>query len=296
MAEVSAQAVAQLRDKTGVGMMDCKKALSACAGDVRAAIKHLREKGLAKAAQKAGREASQGTVAAWTSSEGAALVEVNCETDFVARNEQFQAFAQRLSACVGQANVPATVVHQGDAVSAAAFGGGGDVRQQVHDLITRIGENIVVRRLAKLNGGNAYGSYLHHGGTVGAVVQLTLSDAGKAADPVVRQVAKDLCMHIAACEPRAVSRENLDAATVNSEREVLRKRVLDEGKPEQIVDRIVTGKLNKFFSQNCLLEQPFVKDNTVTVSQYIQQQAKQSGCDMTVDHFVCFRVGGDFAS
>lgn len=296
MAAISAQAVAQLRDKTGVGMMDCKKALSACAGDVQAAIKHLREKGLAKAAQKAGREASQGTVAAWVSSTGAALVEVNCETDFVARNEQFQTFAQRLSACVGRADVPAAVVHQGAAVDAAALDGGGDVAQQVRDLITRIGENVVVRRLAKLNGGNAYGCYLHHGGTVGAIVQLTLSDAAKAADPSVQQVAKDLCMHIAACEPKAVSRENLDPATVSSEREILRKQVLDEGKPEQIVDRIVTGKLDKFFSQNCLLEQPFVKDNTVTVHQYVQQQAKQAECTVTVDHFVCFRVGGDFAS
>ncbi len=296
MGQISAQTVGELRDKTGVGMMDCKKALSACAGDTQAAIKYLREKGLAKAAQKADRKASQGIVAAWTGADGAALVEVNCETDFVARNEQFQTFTQQLSICVGRTKVPTVTVHQGDVVNTAKFDAENDVQQQVRDLITRVGENVVVKRLAKLSGGNAYGSYLHHGGTVGAIVQLTLSTPDKAADPIVQQVTKDLCMHIAACEPKAVSRENLDSATVNSERDILRKQVLDEGKPEQIVDRIVTGKLNKFFSQNCLLEQPFVKNGDVSVQQYIKQQAKQLECDIMVNHFVCFRVGGDFAS
>ena len=292
MTQISAIAVRELRDQTGAGMMDCKKALVACEGDVAAAKKQLREKGLAKATQKSGRVAAEGVVAAITDSHAAVLVEVNCETDFVARNEQLQAFAKQLCQWLAkQATGEASAPQSAQQLLQEKFDDTNTVEQAVHALVSRIGENVIFRRFAKLSGGNAYGSYVHHGGDVGVIVQLTLGDASKAGDPCLHQLTKDLCMHIAACAPHSVSRTDLAPEIIQTEQEVLTKQLQNEGKKPELIDNIVRGKMNKFFAQACLLQQQFVKDSDLNVQQVVDKAAKQLGCTVTVDRFAHLKMG-----
>ncbi|MEM7403422.1 MAG: translation elongation factor Ts [Myxococcota bacterium] len=294
MTQISAGAVRDLRDQTGAGMMDCKKALVACQGDVAAAKKHLREKGLAKATQKSSRVAAEGVVAATVGPQAAVVVEVNCETDFVARNEQLQTFANQLCQWLAQHNTAESASAQSaQQLLQEKFDDNNTVEQAVHAVVSRIGENVVFRRFAKLSGGNGYGSYVHHGGDVGVIVQLTLGDASKATDPCLHQLTKDLCMHIAACSPHSVSRDDLAPEIVQTEQEVLTKQLQNQGKKPELIEKVVQGKMNKFFAQACLLQQQFVKNSDLSVQQVVDAAAKQLGCTVTIDRFVHLKMGAD---
>lgn len=259
--QVTAEMVRDLREKTGAGMMDCKKALTE-AGDMEAAITYLREKGLAAAAKKSGRVASEGLVAVVVEGHKAAIVEVNCETDFVAKNADFQALVY---------NLAERSLKVSDLIA--------DTAALINDKIATIGEKIAIRRNVVLEGGDLYGAYLHAGGSIGVVVEL------KGASGAQQGLAKDLAMHVAAAAPQFLSRSEVDAKTMDAERSILRNQVLEQGKPENMVDRIVDGKMEKYFSEVCLLEQKFVKDPDTVISKLLKD------ANVTLTRFVRYKVG-----
>ena len=253
MATVTAAMVKELRERTGAGMMDCKKALAETNGDMSKAADYLREKGIAKAAKKSGRIAAEGAVAAYVSADGkvASMVEVNCETDFTANNESFRALVKEVTEQVAKVN-PADL----DALNASKIGA-----KTVSDLVTEatatIGEKISVRRFIRYETAGKLTSYIHMGGKIGVLVEL---DGGTA------ELGKDVALQIAAMNPLAVDRDRVDAAELEHEKEILRKQALEEGKPEKIVERMVEGRIKKFYKEVCLVEQEFVKDNEKTVN------------------------------
>ncbi len=295
MAQITAEMVRDLREKTGAGMMDCKKALTEYA-DIDAAIKYLREKGLASAAKKAGRIASEGLVAIFTKDNAAGIVEVNCETDFVARNPEFQKLASDLAQQVvvaGKSTLKAGEITLGEVLLKQPFFNDSSktVEALINEKVATIDEKIVVRRLMLLLGGNVYGSYLHSGGSIGAAVELTVDNAQKAESDTLKTLAKDLAMHVAAAAPLAMSRADVDAQTIAAEREILLKQVLEQKKPEAILNRIVDGRIEKYFSEVCLLEQKFVKDPDTTIAQLIEKASKEAGAAITLNQFIRFKVG-----
>jgi elongation factor Ts len=260
---ISAAQVKELRDRTGAGMMDCKKALQETDGDMEAAIDVLRSRGAAKAAKREGKEATEGVVASYVdeSTGVGALVEVNCETDFVARNDEFQALAVDLAEHVAK-HEDADGEGSGEDLSGHGFQGG---EQTIEELVTqksaKTGEKVVFRNYARFAADGVLGDYVHMGGKIGVLVELE-----PGASP---ELAKDVAMHIAASRPLAVTSDELPADIVERERQVYMKQVQEEGKPEHIQDRIVEGKLGKFFKENALLEQPFVKDPDTTIGQLV---------------------------
>ncbi|HZG15111.1 MAG TPA: translation elongation factor Ts [Candidatus Bathyarchaeia archaeon] len=271
---ISAQSVKELRERTGAGMMDCKKALEETNGDMEKAIDLLRERGIAKAAKKAGRIAAEGLTAIATAGNKAAIVEVNCETDFVAKNPEFQTLVKDIAEHVVGQN-PATV----EAALEQPFKGAGETLAHViNEKISTIGENISLRRFSVVEvSDGVIGGYLHMGGKIGVVVALEGSkDEG---------LAKDLGMHVAASNPRFIDRSEVSADEIEREREVLKNQALSEGKPEAIVEKMVEGRLSKYFEEYCLVEQPFVKDPDKKVSALL----KDAGA--TVKTFVRFQVG-----
>ncbi len=258
---ITAEMVRDLREKTGAGMMDCKKALTET-GNMEAAITYLREKGLSAAAKKSGRVASEGLVGVVLEGAKAAIIEVNCETDFVAKNADFQALVYNLAQRALQVK---------DLVA--------DSQGLINDKIATIGEKIAIRRYVVLQGGDLYGAYLHSGGVIGAVVEL------KGASSAQQNLAKDLAMHVAAAAPQFLSRSDVDAETLKAERSIFRTQVLEQGKPENMVDRIVDGKMEKYFSEVCLLEQKFVKDPDMAISKLLKD------ANVTLTRFVRYKVG-----
>jgi elongation factor Ts len=268
VAEISAAQVKALREKTGAGMMDCKKALVEAGGDVSRAQDLLRERGLVKARTKSGRATSEGRVAVAVADDGrsAVLVEVNCETDFVAKTDQFQALGQRLAE-LALAQKPADV----DALLGLPVDSG-TAKDQVMETIAGLGENIQVRRLAHMDVPEKgfVGHYVHAGGKIAAVVGVEAEDP---AASEVRTFAKSLCMHVTALQPLAVSSGDLPADEVEKERAVLRKQAEAEGKPPQVIDKMVEGRLRKYFSEVVLLEQGLVTDPDRTV----ENAAKEVG-------------------
>ena len=249
---ISASTVKELRERTGAGMMDCKKALTATDGDMQKAIDWLREKGIAKAAKKSGRVAAEGAVAAYVSADRkiGVLLEVNCETDFTANNENFRALEKKILEQIAAEN-PADL----DALNAGVIDG-----KKVSDLVTEatatIGEKISVRRFVRYQTEGKLTSYIHMGGKIGVLVDMTGGSD---------ELGKDVAMQIAAANPSAVDRAGVDASELEHEKEVLRKQALEEGKPEKIVEKMVMGRINKFYKEVCLVEQIFVKDNEKTV-------------------------------
>ncbi len=252
MATVTAAMVKELRERTGAGMMDCKKALAETQGDMSKAADYLREKGIAKAAKKSGRIAAEGAVAAYVSADGkiAAMAEINCETDFTANNENFRALVKEITEQVAKVN-PADI----DALNESKIGS-----KKVVDLVTEatatIGEKISVRRFIRYETKGKLISYIHMGGKIGVLVEL---DGG------TNELGKDVALQIAAMNPLAIDRDRVDAAELEHEKEILRKQALEEGKPEKIVERMVEGRIKKFYKEVCLVEQEFVKDNEKTV-------------------------------
>jgi elongation factor Ts len=284
--------VKELREQTGAGMMDVKSALTEAQGNMEEATKILRKKGLAAAGKKAGRVTAEGVIEALVTGNTGVLVEVNCETDFVGRTENFRAFASQLAGVVA-ASKAATV----DELLEDKWPAGGTVGEKVTEMIASIKENITVRRFARYEApaGASIGTYIHGGGKIGVMVEIAGDKAGS--------VARDIAMHIAAAEPRFLSRGDVTQKDLDTEREIAREQALKSGKPENIVEKMVTGKMEKFYGEACLLEQPYIRDDKSTVTQYLQKQGKEAGCTYVVTRFTRYKLGegiekrsDDFAS
>lgn len=290
MANISAALVKELRDKTGAGMMDCKAALVENNGDVEAAVDWLRTKGLAKAAKKAGRVAAEGLVGIAVSATSAAVVEVNSETDFVARNEQFQALVD------GIAKVAVDADDTVEAVSGAAYPSGGTVASAIAEAVATIGENMTLRRVAKLSvEKGAVGAYVHNAvsadrsnlGRIGVIVALESEGNVEELAALGRQVA----MHVAAANPVALDADSVPADTVERERGVLLEKARASGKPENVVEKIVESGLKSYFKEVCLVDQPFVHDGSKTVSQAIKESEGRVGAPIRLKGFVRYALG-----
>lgn len=286
MAAITAAAVKELRDRTGAGMMECKKALTEADGDVDRAVAVLRERGLAKADKRSGRETSEGVVAMALAGDSGALIELGCETDFVARTDEYQALASRIA----QAAASDAAATTPDALAEVSLDGE-PVSQHLTQAISKLGENIVIKRVNRLavDSGGQVGGYVHAGGKLGVIVALRTQADGAG----VEAVAKDLAMHIAAADPSPVSidRSGVAPDAVAAERDVLEKQAIASGKPEKVVEKIVEGRLNKFFSEICLLEQSFVKDPDHSVGDVLKSSAKELGSPIEVAEYVRYRLG-----
>ena len=287
MAEITAALVKELRGNTGAGMMDCKKALTETAGDVEAAIDWLRKNGLAAAAKKAGRVAAEGLVGLVAEGARGALVEVNSETDFVARNVDFQGFVSQVATLALDAG--------GDleALGGAAYPGGGTVGEALTGMIGKIGENMSLRRTATLQvSQGVVAAYVHNQtapglGKIGVLVALeSAGDADKLA-----AFGRQLAMHVAAAAPQAVSAEDLDATALERERNVLAEQARASGKPEEIIEKMVQGRLRKYYEEVCLLDQTFVIDTEFKVRQAVEAAGKDAGAPVTVIGFHRFQLG-----
>jgi elongation factor Ts len=288
MAEITAALVKELRDKTGAGMMDCKRALSETGGDIEAAVDWLRKKGLAAAAKKAGRVAAEGLIGVATADKTGAVVEVNSETDFVARNELFQKFVR----AVAQSAVAAE--RDVEALKSASFAGNGKtVEGELTDLIGRIGENMVLRRVARLAVPQGHiASYVHTSispglGKIGVLVALESA----ASEAVLAPLGRHLAMHIAAANPQYLDVSSVPAGALERERAVLRDQAGSTGKSADIVEKMVEGRLRKFYEDSVLLDQVFVIDGESRVGKIIEAAAKSAGAPIRVTGFVRFALG-----
>lgn len=283
---ITAKMVKELREKTGAGMMDCKKALTKCDGDIEKAVEELREKGLAAAAKKSGRVAAEGLISTYISDDKktASILELNCETDFVAVNDLFVALSNGLAKQVAASNVETV-----EALAEEKFENEDlTVKEKVTELIAKLGENMNLRRFKKLNVDNGViESYIHGGGKIGVLVKLQCE---KDSEELV-QIAKDVAMQVAATNPIALNRDGVDNETLEKEKEIYRVQALNEGKPEKIVDRMVEGRINKYYKENCLVEQVWVKNGDYTITKYLQEKSKEIGAEITVADFVRFEKG-----
>ncbi len=286
---ITASLVKELREQTGAGMMECKNALKETEGDIPAAIKYLRERGDLKAAKKADRAAKEGVVAAQISEDGKSgiLVEVNCETDFVARNENFQAFVDEVASTVAASDAQ-------DLEAALALPKGDQTLEgYIKTKVLELGENLQFRRFERLNvsGEGAVASYIHLGGKVGVLIAVNAEKAESASNDAFRDLVKDLTLHIAASAPAGLGREDIPADLVDAEKDIFRKQMEGQNKPADILEKIISGKLGKFYSEHCLLEQGFVKDPDTTIQGLLEAQGKEVGDTLAIDRFVRFQLG-----
>jgi len=287
MAEITAAAVKELRERTGAGMMDCKKALAETHGELEPAVDWLRAKGLAAAASKAGRTAAEGLVGVAVEGTRGAVVEINSETDFVAKNEQFQAFVREV------ARLALASAGDVEALGAAPFPGGGTVAEALTDSIAKIGENQSLRRAAVVEvSEGAVVSYVHNAaapglGKIGVLVALeSAAPAG-----VLQALGKQLAMHIAAANPLALDADSLSPALIERERGIAMEKARESGKPANIVEKMVEGSIAKFRKDHALLSQLFVIDNKTPVADVVAAAAKESGTDIALASFVRFQIG-----
>jgi elongation factor Ts len=284
VAKISASMVSELRAKTGAGMMDCKKALSEVDGDIDQAVDILRKKGLSAAAKKAGRAAAEGLIVSAGAGTCGVLVEVNAETDFVAKNDVFVSFAQGVADTVLK-DAPADM----EALLACPFPGTGRTvaEEQTHQIAT-IGENINVRRFSRFEvpAGQVV-SYVH-GVKIGVLVELATD---KGSDDKVAALGRNLAMHVAAANPQYLNRDAVPAEVVEKEKEIMRVKAKDSGKPDNIIEKIILGQINKFFGEICLLEQAYVIDPDLTVGKVVEALAKELGSDVTLSRYERFQLG-----
>lgn len=285
MANITASMVKELREMTGAGMMECKKALTEADGDMDGAVDVLRTRGLAAVAKKAGRATNEGTVMALVSEDGkaGALVELNCETDFVGMNEKFKAYAEKI-ARAAIANKPADI----DALKASEIDGE-TVDAVVADCIHVMGENTQLTRFVVAEG-DAVCSYIHMGGKIGVLVRFEAEGVDTAATEFA-QCGRDVAMQVAAVDPIATSREDVDPAVVEHEKGIYKAQAAESGKPEAIQEKMAAGRLEKFYKEQCLVEQSFVKNPDVTVREYVDSVAKQLGGSIKVAGFERFALG-----
>ena len=284
----SAQDVKDLREKTGVGMMDCKKALTESDGDIEKAVEWLREKGLAAAEKKAGRIAAEGMAYATVIDGIGVVVEVNSESDFVAKNEKFTEYVENVAAVVAKEN-PADL----DALMACKYPGGGTVEEAQHEKVLVIGENIKVRRFARYATGLSV-PYVHMGGRIGVIVNMEVS-AGLEAKPEVIELGKDVAMQIAAMNPNYLDKSDVDPSVLEKEKEILIIQAKEDpknaNKPENILEKMVTGRLGKYYEENCLLQQQYVKGDKESVEKHVAEVAKAAGGTIKVVGFTRFEKG-----
>ena len=292
---VTAKDVQLLRQRTGAGMMDCKKALEETGGDVEKAVEYLRKKGIAKAEKRADRAASEGAIIALVSDDArtAALVEVNSETDFVARNEEFQALAKAVaSQLFGDASFDGvvTVAQEGELMKQPWHKDAGKtVADVVKEASGKTGENVVIRRYARFKTDGIIGSYVHHNGRVAVLVDVV----GGAGDSV-KALARSVAEHIAAGVPKVplgVNREEIKSDIIDRERRIYEEQARTAGKPEAMIGKIVDGQVNKFYAENTLLDQPWVRDDSKTIRQLVAEAGKESGSTLTVRRFARFQMG-----
>jgi elongation factor Ts len=286
---ISANLVKELREKTNAGMMDCKKVLTETNGDFDAAVKLLRERGIAKAGAKADRAANEGIITARVSdaANSGILLEVNCETDFVSKNASFQEFVARI------ADTLAASAAGDHAAAQEVTLDGHRMEDAVKAKVVEVGENLQFRKYVRYDAaaGGVVASYIHPPGKVGVLIEVGTTKAETAGQPTFRELVKDLTLHIAACAPKGLSRDDIPADVVDAEREIYRARLADSGKPANIIENILKGQVNKFFSESCFLEQPFVKDDKSTITQLLEQKGKELGDTLTVTRFVRFGLG-----
>lgn len=282
---VTAQLVKELREMTGAGMMDCKKALVETDGDIDKAVEVLREKGLAKAAKKAGRIAAEGLVQITFSDDHktAAAIEVNSETDFVAKNPEFIEFVDTLAKKVIEKENPCM-----DCFMEMPYGDEGTVKDALTNKISKIGENMNIRRFEKMNTeGVVYTGYIHAGGKIGVLVGIET----EATAAEIETVGKDVAMQVASMNPKFVNETQVDQAWLDSETEIARQLLLNEGKKPELLDRIIPGKIKAILKEVCLVDQKFVKNGDITVEQYVDEEAKKIGKSMKVVEMVRYEVG-----
>ena len=287
---ISAQDVKKLREQTGCGMMECKTALTDANGDFEQAVVLLREKGLAKAEKKAGRIAAEGTVVTYTdeAKKVSVMIEVNAETDFAAKNEKFLDFAKTCAKTVAEQDIKDV-----DALmNATPAGADRTVDGMLKDLILVISENMKVRRFVKYEGPVV--SYIHGGGRIGVMVKFDVTDE-VAADAEFKEAAKDVAMQIAALNVPFLSEDTVPADRIAKEKEIITVQIKNDpksaNKPDAIIEKMATGRLNKFFKENCLLDQEFVKDSSMSVAKYLDSVAKKIGGDIKIVDFVRFEKG-----
>lgn len=288
MAEISASQVKELREKTGAGMLDCKKALGESGGNIEAAVDWLRKKGLSAAAKKSGRVAAEGLIAVATEGTKAAVIELNAETDFVARNDQFQALAENIAKVA-----LAKGTNDAEAIKGAAYPSGGSVQDAITGAIATIGENMNLRRVATLSVGNGFiATYIHTAireglGKIGVLVAVETSST----DAKVKDLGKQIAMHVAAAKPEALTREGVDASLLEREKNVLKEQAIASGKPAEIAEKMVEGRIRKFYEEVVLLEQLFVMDGKTKVSDVVAGVAKEVGAPIAITGYTLFVLG-----
>lgn len=282
--------IKELRQATGAGILDTKKALEANDGDFEKAVEFLREKGLAKAAKKASRAANEGAVIALVDGKNAAMVAVNCETDFVARTDNFQAFANGLA---NQVLADASLTSVETMLKAAsASEAGKTVADDIQSAISELGENVVLNNVARyeLNGAGVIEGYVHLGGKIGVLVELTAGDAS-AEGETLSELAHDIALQVAATNPEYASIADIPADIVAKEKEILLAQLADDKKPDNIKEKIVTGRINKFYKEVCLTEQPFVKDDSQSINAVVAAVGKQLGTTIKINRYTRFELG-----
>ena len=290
---ITASMVKELREMTGAGMMDCKKALTETSGDMEKAVEYLREKGLAAAEKKAGRIAAEGIVDASISEDGkvASIVEVNSETDFVAKNDKFKEYVAAVAAQAAKTNaadIDAFLEEKWDLDPSKT------VKEELSSMISIIGENMNIRRFQKVVAENGFvETYIHGGGRIAVLVEVESTEY----NDTVREAAKNVAMQIAAIHPKYVSREEISQEYIEHEREILKAQAMNEntGKPENIIDKMIVGRLNKELKEICLVDQAYVKDGDLTVQQYIDNVSKEVGSKVTIKSFVRYETGEGLA-
>ena len=286
---ITASAVQELRKITNAGMMACKKALTETEGDMDAAVKLLREKGIVKSAGRADRETSEGLIAAHVDSSASCglLAEVNCETDFVAKNEAFGAFVADITKTIAESDVT-------DAEAAAALSYcDGTIQEALGAKFSELGEVIKIKRISRFvaEGNGAVSSYIHMGGKVGVLLELSAEKAETKDNETFKELCRDICLHIAALNPAGLSRDDIDASTIEEENEINRKQLEAEGKPAEIIEKILIGKINKYFSESCLIDQAFVKDDKLSIKDLLAAKGKELGDTVSIVRYVRFNVG-----
>ena len=282
---VTAQLVKELRERTGAGMMACKKALTESNGDMEKAIEILREKGLAAAAKKAGRVAAEGIVKTYVSEDKktGAILELNCETDFVAANEDFMNFADKIAEMVAKTSATTVEEFEGE-----MFNETQTVKEALTALIAKLGENMNIRRFKKFSVENGMvHSYIHGGGRIGVLVEVSSDKVHE----IVEEVAKDLAMQVAAANPLFLNENEVDATSLEKEKEIFRVQALNEGKPENIVEKMVAGRIKKYYKEVCLMDQPWVKDSDKNIAKFVDEKSKELGSPIVVNRFVRFERG-----
>jgi elongation factor Ts len=286
---ITASIVKELRDKTSAPMMDCKKVLTETNGDIEASIKLLRERGIMKSAKMSDRAANEGVITARINADATSglLLEVNCETDFVSKNESFQAFVGDIADALATstaADLDAALAHQHGEQS---------LDDTIKAKVGEVGENLQFRKYARFDAaaGGVVASYIHLGGKVGVLIEVGTTQPGSRTNDSFKELIKDLTLHIAACAPKGLSREDIPQSVVDNELDIFRVRLEAEGKPANIIENILKGQIGKFFAESCFLEQGFVKDSDIKISALLEAKGKELGDTLTVTRFVRFGLG-----